>query len=76
VKARAEAQGQVQGENADRLKRVEAELSQSRASESKAREEAAQLRGRAESLQAQHAELMEALKLREGERPALKGGKK
>ena len=75
VKARAEAQGQVQVETAERLKRVETELSHCRAGESKAREEAAQLRGRAESLQAQHAQLMQALTLREGERLSPKGKK-
>jgi colicin import membrane protein len=77
VKARAEAQAAVQSENAERLKRVEAELVQARSSEAKAREEAAQLRGRAESLQAQHVELMAALQSRDAERsPAPKGGKK
>ena len=77
VKARAEAQAGVQVENTGRVKRVEAELASARSSEAKAREEAAQLRGRAESLQAQHVELMDALKQREGERPAPpKGGKK
>jgi len=56
------------------LKRVEAELAQARSAASAAREEAAQLRGQAEALNAQHAELMQVLKEREGERP--KGGKK
>ena len=40
-----------------------------------AREEAAKLRGQAEALQAQHVELMQVLKQREGERPAPQGGK-
>jgi chromosome segregation ATPase len=74
VKARAEAQAGVQVEQADRLKRAEAELTQARGAAAAAREEAAQLRGQAEALQAQHAELMQVLKEREGERG--KGGKK
>jgi colicin import membrane protein len=76
VKARAEAQASVQLEQAERLKRVETELTQARGVASSAREEAAQLRGQAEALTAQHAELMQVLKDREGERPAPKGGKK
>jgi colicin import membrane protein len=74
VKARAEAQAGVQVEQAERLKRVETELTQARSAASSAREEAAQLRGQAEALTTQHAELMQVLKEREGERP--KGGKK
>ena len=74
VKARAEAQAGVQVDQAERLKRVEAELTAARSAASSAREEAAQLRGQAEALTAQHAELMQVLKEREGERP--KGGKK
>jgi len=69
VKARADAQAGVQVEQADRLKRVEAELTQARSAAAAAREEAAQLRGQAEALTAQHAELMQVLKEREGERP-------
>jgi chromosome segregation protein len=75
VKARAEAQAGVQVDQAERLKRVEAELAQARSAASAAREAAAQLRGQAEALTAQHAELMQVLKEREGERPG-KGGKK
>ena len=75
VKARAEAQAGVQVDQAERLKRVEAELAQARSAASSAREEAAQFRGQAEALNAQHAELMQVLKEREGERPG-KGGKK
>jgi colicin import membrane protein len=75
VKARAEAQGQVQLEQTERLKRVEAELAQARGVAGAAREEAAKLQGHAEALQAQHAELMETLKLREGFK-APKGGNK
>jgi colicin import membrane protein len=75
VKARAEAQGQLQSENAERLKRVEAELAQARAGEGNAREEAAKLKGQAEALTVQHAELMQVLKDREGERPAPRGKK-
>jgi len=74
VKARAEAQASVQLEQVERLKRVEAELTQARGAAAAAREEAAQLRGQAEALTTQHAELMQVLKEREGERP--KGGKK
>ena len=74
MKARAEAQASVQLEQAERLKRVETELTQARGAAAAAREEAAKLRGQAEALTAQHAELMQVLKDREGERP--KGGKK
>jgi hypothetical protein len=76
VKASAEAQGQVQLEQAERLKRVEAELAQARAATAAPREEAAQLRGQAEALTAQHAELMRVIQDRDGERSAPKGGKK
>jgi hypothetical protein len=44
------------------LKRVEADLAAARGSAATAREEAAQLRGQAEALHAQHAQLMKALK--------------
>jgi hypothetical protein len=64
----------VQADQAERLKRTEAELAQARAAAAGAREEAAQLRGQAEALKAQQAELLTVLKEREGERP--KGGKK
>jgi chromosome segregation ATPase len=74
VKARAEAQGQVQLEQAERLKRVEAELTQARAATAAAREEAAKLAGQAEALTAQHAELMRVIQDRDGERPAPRGG--
>jgi colicin import membrane protein len=76
VKARAEAQAGVQLEQAERLKRMEAELAAARGAAATAREEAAQLRGQAEALQTQHAELMQVLKEREGERLGPKGGKK
>jgi chromosome segregation ATPase len=76
VKARAEAQAGVQLEQGERLKRVEADLAAARSTAAAAREEAAQLRGQAEALTTQHAELMQVLKEREGERPAPKGGKK
>jgi colicin import membrane protein len=76
VKARAEAQAGVQVEQAERLKRVEAELTQARGAAAAAREEAAQLRGQSEALQAQHAELMRVIQDREGDRPGPKGGKK
>jgi hypothetical protein len=69
VKARAEAQGQVQADQAERLKRVEGELTQARAAAGSAREEAAQLRGQAEALTTQHAELMRVIEGREAERP-------
>jgi colicin import membrane protein len=58
VKARAEAQAGVQLEQAERLKRVESDLAAARGAAATAREEAAQLRGQAEALQAQHAQLM------------------
>ena len=76
VKARAEAQASVQIDQADRLKRVEADLTQARAAAATAREEAAQLRGQAEALKTQHAELMDALKLRESGRSPPKDGKR
>ena len=73
VKARAEQAG-IQAEQAERSKRMEAELTQARGVAGAAREEAAKLRGQAEALQAQHAELMRVI---EGwdERPSPKGGK-
>jgi len=73
--ARGGAQGQVQLEQAERLKRVEAEMIQARAATAAAREEAAQLRGQAEALTNQHAELMRVIQDRDGERSP-KGGKK
>jgi chromosome segregation ATPase len=78
VKARAEAQAEVQAEQLERLKRLESELTQARAAAAAAREEAAKLAGQAAALTAQHAELMQVLKAREAERPAPapKGGKK
>jgi chromosome segregation ATPase len=75
VKARAEAQAQVQAEQVERLKRVEADLAQARGAAAAAREEAAKFAGQAEALTTQHAELMQVLKDREGERTAPKGGK-
>jgi hypothetical protein len=62
VKARAEAQAGVQLEQAERLKRVEADLVAARGAAATAREEVAQLRGQAEALQAQHAQLMKVIK--------------
>jgi len=76
VKARADAQAGVQADQAERLKRAEAELSAARGSAASAREEAAQLRGQAEALTSQHADLMRVLQDREGERPSPRGGKK
>jgi len=74
VKARAEAQAGVADGQALRLARVETELTQARESAAAAREEAAQWRGQAEALKLQQAQLMEALTVREGEKP--KGSKK
>ncbi len=76
VKARAEAQARVQADQAERLKRVEAELTQARGAAAAAREEAAKLAGQAEALTRQHADLMRVIQDREGERPGPKGGKK
>jgi colicin import membrane protein len=76
VKARAEANAGVQVEQVERLRRLEVELTQARAATATAREDAARLRGQADTLQAQNAELMEALKLRESGRSDPKGGKK
>jgi len=66
VKARAEAQAGVQEGQAVRLRNVEAELAQARAAAATAREEAAHLRGQTEALHTQQAELIQALKLRDG----------
>ena len=74
VKARGEAQAGVQADQAERLKRAEAELTQARAATAAAREEAAKLAGQAEALTAQHAELMRVIQDRDGERPAPRGG--
>ena len=74
VKARAEAQAGVQEGQAQRLRSVEAELAQARSAAAAAREEAAHLRGQTEALRTQQAELLEAIKLREG--GAGKGSKK
>jgi hypothetical protein len=71
VKTRAEAQANAQVDQAKRLDRLETDLTQARGAAAAAREDAAKLRGQAETWQAQHTELMEALKLREP-----KGGKK
>ena len=49
-----------------RLRSVEAELAQARAAAAAAREEAAHLRGQTEALHTQQAELIQALKLRDG----------
>jgi chromosome segregation ATPase len=76
VKARAEAQAGVQADQAERLKRLEAELTAARSAASAAREEAAKLAGQAEALRAQQAELMRVIEGREGARPGPKGGKK
>jgi chromosome segregation ATPase len=76
VKARAEAQAGVQADQLERLKRVEAELTQARESAAAAREEAAKLAGQAAALTAQQAELMRVIEGREGARLGPKGGKK
>jgi colicin import membrane protein len=75
VKARAEAQAGVQADQAERLKRLEAELAAERGAAAAAREEAAKLTGQAQALTAQHAELMRVIEGREGERPGPKGKK-
>jgi chromosome segregation ATPase len=66
VKARAEAQAGVQEGQAVRFRNVEAELAQARTAAAAAREEAAHLRGQTEALRTQQAELLKALRLREG----------
>jgi colicin import membrane protein len=77
IKARFEAQAGVTDGQAVRLARVETELTQARETAAAAREEAAKLKGQAEALTTQHAELMQVLKEREGgERSGPKGGKK
>jgi len=65
----------VQADQAERLKRLEAELTQSRAVASAARAGAAKLAGQAEALRAQQAELMRVIEGRDGTRPAPKGKK-
>ena len=74
VKAKAEAQAGVQADQAERLKRLETELATARTAAGSAREEAAQLRGQAEALHTQHAELMRVIEGRE-DRPGPKGKK-
>ena len=76
VKARAEAQAGVQADPVERLKRVEAELTQARESAAAAREEAAKLAGQAAALTTQQAELLRVIEGRDGARPGPKGGKK
>jgi colicin import membrane protein len=76
VKARAEAHAGVQLEQVERLKRLEVELAQARNAAATAREDAPRLRGQTDTLQAQNAELMETLKLRESGRSDPKRGKK
>jgi chromosome segregation ATPase len=77
VKARAEAQAGVQADQAERLKRAEAELDTARGAPAAAREEAAQFKGQAVELTTQQAELLRVIEGREAaERPSAKGGKK
>jgi hypothetical protein len=52
----------VQLKQVERLKRMEADLAAARGVAATAREETAQLRGQAEALQAQHAQLMQVPK--------------
>ena len=75
VKARAEAQASLQVDQAERLKRLEADLSAARGAAAAAREEAAKLTGQAEALTDQHAELMRVIESRDAERPGSKGKK-
>jgi hypothetical protein len=65
VKARAEAQAGVELEQGEWLKRAQADLAAARGAAAKVREEAAELRGQTEVLQAQRAQLMQALKERQ-----------
>jgi outer membrane murein-binding lipoprotein Lpp len=74
VKARYDAVAAVQVGLTARLERLETELTQARAAAAGAREEAAQLRGQAEAMKGQQAELMRVIEARE-ERSG-KGGKK
>jgi chromosome segregation ATPase len=66
LKARADAQGAAQLDLSKRLKDAESQLAEARQSAAAAREDAAHLRGQAGTLEKQNAELMQALKLREG----------
>lgn len=61
VEARAEAQAGLQADQAERLKRMEAELAAARDAAAAAREEAAKLTGQAEALSAQHADCMRVI---------------
>ena len=68
----------MRGVNGDReagggLKWVETELSEARGAAAAAREEAAQLRGQSEALQAQHAELMRVIQDRRGRSARFEG---
>jgi len=64
--ARADAHGAAQRDLAERLKHVDAQLTEARAAAAAAREDAAQLRGQASTLTQQNAELMRALNARDG----------
>jgi len=66
LKARADAHSAAQQDLVDRLKHAEAQLTESRAAAAAAREDAAHLRGQASTLTQQNAELLAALKARDG----------
>jgi colicin import membrane protein len=66
LKARADAQNAAQLDLAERLKNSESQLTEARAAAATAREDAAHLRGQAGTLSKQNAELLLALKARDG----------
>ena len=66
LKARANAQSAAQLDLAERLKNSESQLAEGRAAASAVREDAAHLRGQAGTLSQQNAELLLALKARDG----------
>jgi hypothetical protein len=66
LKARADAQAAAQLDLTERLKNSESQLAEARAAAATAREDAAHLRGQAGTLSQQNAELLLALKARDG----------
>ncbi len=66
LKARADAQGAAQVDLTERLKHAESQLTEARAAAAAAREDAAHLRGETGTLKQQNAELLTALKSRDG----------
>jgi colicin import membrane protein len=76
AKARLEVEQRVQLEQAEQLKQVEADLANAAGAAASAREEGARLKGMCETLQANQAELMSAIKQLGGKRGAAAKRKK